>query len=105
MLFGVFEHHDETTDAVVEDIFSQMGEKQYFIHCVRVGRKVSAGKPCPIKVEMTMRNASLASQTIVNGIKLRGNSGTEGIYVVIMYMTKHQSSEQEFARAQFGNVR
>ena len=61
------------------EIFSQMGEKQHFVHCVRVGRKMSAGKPRPIKVEM--RNANLASQTIINGRKLRGNSGTEGIYV------------------------
>ena len=79
MIFGVPERQDETTDAVVENIFSQMGEKPHFVHCVRVGVNVSAEKPRPIKVEM--RNANMASQTIMNGRKLREISGTKGIYV------------------------
>ena len=79
MLFGVAEQQEEVTDAVVGDVFSQMGEKLHFVECVRVGRNESVGKPRPIKVKM--RNANAAAQTIANGKKLHGNPETQGIYV------------------------
>ena len=79
MLFGVAEQHDEDTKAVVEDIFSGVGEKQHFVDCVRVGKKGSGGKSRPIKVRM--RNANSATQAIVSGRKLRGKSETEGVYI------------------------
>ena len=79
MLFGVAEQQDEDTKAVVEDIFSGVEEKQYFVDCVRVGKKGSGGKSRPIKVRM--RNANSATQAIVSGRKLRGKSETEGVYI------------------------
>ena len=89
MMFGVAEREGEETEAIVEDIFSSMGEKQHFIDCVQVGTKSLDDKSRPIKVRM--RNVNSATQGINSGRKLRGTLGRRAF-------TWHRGSEQRAER-------